>query len=299
MHASSPEWTNNGRIFFSSRPDGAGQGPASNASHHTPPDFYVMNASGSGLQHIPISNEFPSGPQTIYWDSSTPVKVSPDGKHVAFSTIQDVLIQNRKLVRGYWIMLLGDIVLVDGHLQVRNMRKLNAPSPFWYEAKGFTHDGTQLLFASTRGNGQGNSTVNPDVYTMNLASGAITRYTHNPAWEETMDIPPSKQFVVFNSDRANLSLGPSQIAPSHNNTSSFLQVLTAKTAHHDLYLSSPQGDAGWTCHLTFYGNPDQGGWAATQPRWSPNGQSIRFQETKMKSSATLLLTFSHLPATFP
>jgi Tol biopolymer transport system component len=260
-----------------------------------------MHADGSGLQQISLSSEFPSGSTVIYWDSTTPAKFSPDGKHVAFSTIQNVVTRNGRPVGGNWIMLLGDLVPVSGQLRLEHMRQLNHPDPYWYEAKDFTRDGTQLIFASARGDGHGNPNLNPDVYTMNLTTGAIARYTHNPAWEETMDITPNGQFVVFNSDRANLSLGPSQIEPISNPQKEFLKVLTAKTAHHDLYLSGPQGDAGWVRRLTFDGDPNNGGWASTQPRWSPDGRSIRFQQTGNGTGVnrTMLLTFSCTPSIPP
>lgn len=70
MHAVAPTWSSNGRIYFSTRPDGGGEGRAQNLSHHTPPDLYVVDADGSYLRPIALTGPHPEGPTTVYWDSS-------------------------------------------------------------------------------------------------------------------------------------------------------------------------------------------------------------------------------------
>lgn len=283
MAAAAPEWSADGRhIYFSARPSdtSTGTGPTSELTHHAPPDMYMMNADGSDKQKIAIDSPMPSGSSVIYWDSTTPAKFSPDGHHVAFSTLQGVTSDTLAgLENASWVMLLGDLVTIDGTPHLRDVHPLNSPSPLWHEVKGFTRNSKELLFGADTTHGSSSSTLNPDVYTLNLVAGVITRYTSNPAWEETMDVDPVGPFIVFNSDRANPT--PPQ---------AFAQGLAS--GHHDLYLAGMQGDAGWIRRLTTDGDSENGGWASTKPRWSSNGREILFQQRLNQTTRTMLLTFT-------
>jgi len=294
MNAVAPEWSADGtHIFFSARPPTVKvkNGPNGALTLHTPPEMYVMNANGSDLQQVTLDSPLPSGSSMVYWDSLTPAKFSPDGKHIAFSTLQGLTSESLSgMQHANWIMLMGNLVTVNGTPHLRNVHQLLAPSPDWHEAKGFTRDSQDLLFGASTGTGLGSSPFNADVYTLNLATGAITRYTSNPAWEETMDVNPVSDFIVFNSNRDNPT-------PALN-----YALGSAASGHHDLYLAGPQGDAGWTRRLTTDGNPDKGGWASLQPHWSPNGRAIFFQQSLkavgkgLVAQRMMLLTFT-CPAT--
>ena len=145
MHAVAPTWSSNGRIYFSTRPDGGGEGRSQNLSHHVPPDLYVVNADGSHLEHIALTAAHPEGSSTIYWDSSAPAKFSPDGAKVGFSTVQN----------GQWVMLVGAIVRHGNRLSVDRLDAVNEPDGHWYEVKGFSRDGATLVFGSDRDTAKG------------------------------------------------------------------------------------------------------------------------------------------------
>jgi hypothetical protein len=285
MGAEGPEWSADGRhIYFSTRP-APPAGQRANLSYHTPPRMYVMNADGTGLRQIIVDSPMPSGPGVLYWDSTTPAKFSPDGKYVAFSTLQGITGDTLSgLANATWVMLVGDLVTIGGLPHLVNVHPVNAPSHYWHEAKGFTRAGDDLMFGASTPDAQDGPAGNPDVYTLSLRTGKITRYTRDPAWEETMDVNPARDVIVFNSDRANPS-PPTQFA------------LGATAAHHDLYLAGLQGDTGWTRRLTTDGDPGQGGWASVRPRWSPSGLEILFQQTqRARNTITqlrdMLLTFT-------
>jgi Tol biopolymer transport system component len=290
MGAEAPEWSADGRhIYFSTRPAASTGGLNANLSHHAPPDMYVMNANGTGLQKIIVDSPMPSGPSILYWDSTTPAKFSPDGRHVAFSTLQGVTSDTLAgLTTASWVMLAGDLIDTGGTPRLVNVHPVSTPSHYWHEAKSFTRDGDDLIFGASTPDAQDGPSGNPDVYTLSLKTGKITRYTSNPAWEETMDVNAVSDNIVFNSDRAN-PVPPTQFA------------LGATAAHHDLYLAGPQGDAGWTRRLTTNGNPGQGGWSSQRPHWSPDGREVLFTQTQRANNSVtqlrdMLITFN-CPAT--
>jgi Tol biopolymer transport system component len=285
IHAVAPRWANTGQIYYAVRPDGGGEGVAENASHHDPPELWVMDADGSNPRQIHLTGSYPSGPTTVWWDSSAPAKFSPDGKHVAFSTVQD----------GHWIMLLGAITTTpDGQLEVAELTPLNSPDGFWWEAKAFTPDGQTLIFASSRGDGSGGPTFNPDTYTMRLADRSITRYTHDPSWDETMDISTTGA-VVISSDRAQMLPFETGATAATGSGLAELGQLNGQTPHHDLYLTGPQGDAEPMRRLT----NDGADFDSIRPRFSPDGRHITVSQRQGKGDAAtervVLLTFDCPP----
>ncbi len=234
------------------------------------------------MRRLILTGRYPTGPNTIWWDSSAPAKFSRDGRHVAFSTIQ----------HGHW-MLLGEITATrGGQLEVKQLEPLNQPD---WEAKGFTPDGKSLIFASSRGDGHGNATFNADTYTMNLADRSIHRFTHALSWDETMDIS-STGAVVISSDRAQML--PFETQPTTPGSSGLAEFggLSRLPAHHDLYLTDARGDAVPMRRLT-----DSGGyWDSIRPHFSPNGRYITVsQRHGIGNNATervVLITFECVPA---
>jgi polyhydroxybutyrate depolymerase len=276
MHAVAPTWASDGRIYFSSRPDGGGEGRAQNLSHHTPPDMYVVDAGGSHLQRIALTAPHPEGDGVVYWDSSAPAKFSPDGTKVGLSTTRG----------GNWVMLVGAIARHGDRLSVDQLEPVNAPDGHWYEVKGFSRDGTTLLFGSDRDTEPGQPS-NSDVYTMNLADRGITRYTNDPAWEETMDLIPRGDVAVISSDRAH----PLTTSPTGTNATNNDQA-GGGLARHDLYLSGPHGDRGPLRRITFDG---EDGWDSIRPRWSPDGRRISVSQRRAGDERVQVLTLSCAP----
>jgi polyhydroxybutyrate depolymerase len=276
MHAVAPTRASNGRIYFSSRPDGGGEGRAQNLSHHTPPDMYVIDAGGSHLQRIELAAPHPEGDSAVYWDSSAPAKFSPDGAKVGLSTLQG----------GNWVMYVGAIVRHGDRLRVDHLEPVNAPDGHWYEVKAFSRDGSTLLFGSDRDTQPGRPS-NSDVYTMNLADRRITRYTTDPAWEETMDLIPHGDVAVISSDRAH----PLTTSPTGTNATDNDQA-GGGLARHDLYLSGPSGDRGPLRRLTFDG---EDGWDNIRPRWSPDGRHISVSQRHAGDERVEVLTLSCAP----
>jgi hypothetical protein len=129
---------------------------------------------------------------------------------------------------------------------------------------------------------------------MQLGDRSITRYTTNPSWDETMDIS-STSAVVISSDRAQML--PFETGTTAPDSSGMAQVggLNKSQAHHDLYLTGPQGDAVPMRRLTTDG-PD---FDSIRPRFSPDGRSITVSQRHGKgdnaTERVTLLTFDCTP----
>jgi Tol biopolymer transport system component len=288
LNARAPQWSADGRrVFFSARPPTTLTGPTQQLSQHTPPAMYVINADSTHLQRISIDSAMPVGPSVAYWDSTTPAKFSPDGRHVAFSTVQGLTSADLTgMISATWVMLIGDLTTTNGVTRLSDVRPVSPPSRYWHEVKGFTRDSRYLLYGASTPDTRDPRAGNPDVYTLDLTTNTATRYSNNPAWEETIDIDPAGPYAVFNTDRDNPT-----------STTGAALGLTAGS-HHDLYLTGMHGDTGWVRRLTTDANPDQGGWDSAQPHWSPDGRHILFQQTlkrpghQLTELRLMLLTFA-------
>ena len=276
-----PTWTNDGRIMFSLRPEGVGAG-AGNAGRTGPPRIFSMRpAPESRIEEIEISEEFPR--DVNYWDSTTPAKISTDGRHVSFTIRPPVGSVDMGPGSQGWEVVEGRIVRTATGLRLQDMKRIVPADDYWHETKGYTRDGT-LVVGSSRGDGNGNANLNPDVYTYDRASGQLERHTRNPAWEETLDAVGD--VMVFNSDRENLSGGQAQLLPRPPGIPDRLFVATSVPitsgglTSHDLFLAGPGGDQGPVIRLTTAGDWEGGGWAATQPKLSPDATRIRFQQAQ-------------------
>jgi Tol biopolymer transport system component len=263
--ASAPTWTSNGRVFFEHK---------RNLSPE-PPEIFVMDANGRNRREVELTAEFPrgNGRDFYYGSNANHAKISPDGRTAAFTMIRS----------GRWTIVKAAVVDGPNGTRIENPVDLNT-DPYWNEAKGWTDDG-RLLLSSSRGEGTDNQALNADVFTLDLASGAIKRWTSDPAWEETADVGPGN-VIVFNSDRATPSPTAPHFVPLPNDAD-FALVATAAvaiasdTTTHDLFIAGPEGDRGWLRRLTF----DRAG---AQPKWSPDGRRVRFQQR----GRSMLLTFN-------
>lgn len=135
--------------------------------------------------------------------------VSPDGQHIAWT---------RLTTSGYRVLFADLQHGADGYV-VSHIRVLNplravdtvaalVEATAWYEVKGFTEDGQGLLVGSTRG-----GTMNLDAFVLDLASGAWTRLTTDPDWDEDHELSPDGQTMIVGSARGEDTLTPFSLVP--------------------------------------------------------------------------------------
>jgi len=126
--------------------------------------------------------------------------LSPDGEYLGWTA-------SRFDVRP---MLIGHLRRSNDSYVVDDVRVINPPAPAsaadpnprrWtngsalYELKGFSPDGTSVDYVSSRFEG------NPDVFSVDLATGKVRRVTAYPDWDEDNGVSPDGRSMVLYSDR--------------------------------------------------------------------------------------------------
>ncbi len=128
------------------------------------------------------------------------LRIAPDGEHVLFSQVR---------LDGLIIPVFGGLVRETDRYTVTDPRVLAGFRPTfsgpptaleiaegnWGEAKGFADGGASVRYYTTI------DSLNYDSVKLDLATGAITRLTSDPEYDEDVDISPDGQWVVTASFR--------------------------------------------------------------------------------------------------
>jgi WD40-like Beta Propeller Repeat len=158
----------------------------------------VLNCRKQEVLPIDVSGSAPPGaPLTLgtgVWH------LSPDGKYLGWTA-------TRLDVRP---MLIGRLERTADSYVATDVRAINPPAPtspsdpdprHWtngsalYELKGFSPDGRSVNYVSSRYEG------NPDLFSVDLKTGAVTRVTSYPDWDEDNGISADGDSMVLYSDR--------------------------------------------------------------------------------------------------
>jgi hypothetical protein len=130
-------------------------------------------------------------------------KLSQDGQHVAFSDARTDDLE---------VMVIGRLKRAGAKYEVTDPRVINPPAPtsasdgniaHWssssalFEFKTFTHGGADATYVQSGGS----SLLNPDVWSINLATGQRTRLSSNPDWDEDDAVSPNGKLLALWSNR--------------------------------------------------------------------------------------------------
>jgi hypothetical protein len=117
------------------------------------------------------------------------LKIAPDGRHVGFTQVRATAAGGSLLTA-----VVGILEREGATYQVRDARVVSDTG----ELKGFTRDGKSVIVA---GFTSPYEAANPDVMTIELATGAETRVTHYPDYDEPVDFSPDGSWFVVGSGR--------------------------------------------------------------------------------------------------
>ena len=98
---------------------------------------------------------------------------------------------------GEWAIKIADFSVTSGTPLISNIRTFQPgkATQHLYETHEFTHDDTQLLFAS---NSDGQAKTGYDIYRLEIASGQATQLTNTPKeWDEHAQFSPDDKCIVW------------------------------------------------------------------------------------------------------
>jgi Tol biopolymer transport system component len=125
---------------------------------------------------------------------------SADGGRLSWSEIYEGPSPVAGTFFGHWRLVVADFVVESGRPGVRNIRKFEPAQPAFYENHGFSPDGTKLLFSSNAAQTGALAQVNNDIFTMELASLAVTRLTTQNYNEHAEYFPDGRKVLWMSND---------------------------------------------------------------------------------------------------
>ena len=189
-HIGNPAWHPSGEYL-------AIQVQKANAPSNSLSDYFAN--PGSGINNdIWIMNR----QGTQFWQL-TNVPLSDGGVlHPHFSFQGDKLLWSQRLSArgstiGEWALEVADFSIANGVPSISNIRQFQPGQQHqFYESHGFTPDGSKIIFSGNLEPGQ--ATTGVDIYTFDLASGALTNLTNTlNDWDEHAQIMPGGDWIVW------------------------------------------------------------------------------------------------------
>lgn len=150
---------------------------------------------------LPYSLEGTRQPMHVMLGASP--KLSPDGEHVAYSNIRR---------DGYQEMVVAKFIRQADKYVAEDARVINPQGPMsladpslenWsrgsalYELKTFTRGGAAVIYVQVGGE----HSMNVDVWEVDLKTGARTRLTASPDWDEDLGVSPDGKTMAIYSNR--------------------------------------------------------------------------------------------------
>ncbi|HEX4476318.1 MAG TPA: hypothetical protein VH142_14630 [Polyangiaceae bacterium] len=139
-------------------------------------ELYAMRTDGSQQTRLTTSGA---------WATNYHANFSSDGDRVVWTTTQ-----------GHtWDVTVADFVDDASGFHLANEKRLTHDTT-WWETHDFSLDGTKVLTTNTRAGWQ-----SADLYTVDIATGALTRLTDDPSWDEHAHLSPDGRKISWISGR--------------------------------------------------------------------------------------------------
>ncbi len=128
-------------------------------------ELYAIRADGSQATRLTHSDD---------WATNYHVNWSFDGTRIVWGTTE----------ARTWDVMVADFVDDASGMHLENTRRITHDTT-WWETHGFTPDGSAVITTNTR-----SGLLSPDLYAIDLTTGARTRLTDDPTWDEHGHISP-------------------------------------------------------------------------------------------------------------
>ncbi len=262
-------------------------------------NLYVTNADGSQWYQL-TSYALPTGNSRGMFGVLAP-HFSPDGSKIAWDQIYQVPdpppagtplppagcpLGTTYHAVGYWNLFVADFVVSNGVPSLQNVRYYGQPNPtcgtgYWYEAQGWSPDGTKLALSSDL-NQPNTNQYGQDVFVLDLTTGQFTNLTNSPSfWDEHAFFSPGATKIAFGSTSPYPSLltGPLGLLP-------WYQLVADLTMEYMLMDANGQN----VQQLTYFNSPVPPPSSPAHPEWSPGQVSLAVDPQWSVDGARLLLT---------
>jgi Tol biopolymer transport system component len=132
---------------------------------------------------------------------------SADGAMLSWTEMYElVAIGTTGKMAGYWRLMTAKFETADGMPRLVDITPHLPMVEGFYENHGFSPDGRLLIFSSNAARSGYLDRINNDIFTLDLASGAVTRLT-DEKYNEHASYFPSGRKILWMSNRGNLSRG--------------------------------------------------------------------------------------------
>lgn len=247
--------------------------------------YVVLESGVAGRTLVPVIT--PAAAAGIYViDPQREMRISPDGTKVLFSQIQ------MNTTTGFVgiVPVVGTLTRTDAGYEIDDARVVYATG----EGKQWTPDGKGVIvLGGTYDQGNG------DDIEVDLATGAVTRVTANPDYDEDIDMSPNEQWITVGSLRGT----GASTAVTRIDRPSFLPAYFSavvygsysqpvNVSNQEWAIAEKDELTGEVNGLPLFVNDD--GYAArSMPSWNPDGTAVAFWESSATDSRIVIANLKY------